>query len=383
MDRVVLRTEQECEDFIRGLCFLATGGGGDPRMALKILLDALQADREIAWVDANSLPDDAWTVMTCGIGGRDDQGGTAEELAALGCFEDKYDELGATVAAVRALEGSERTKVAAIVPGETGALAVSVALAVGLDLGVPVVDGDYAGGRAVPEVDQGIPEFRGVPFWPMAFVTRWGDVILVKDTVSMAMADRISRMLTLASFGCVGACWDLLQVKDAKGLIAGGTLSKALQLGKKIRQAREQGADPVTEAVAAVDGWLLFEGEITAAEVEDEQSFAFGLGTHTLKGLGDYAGHEFRIWYKNEYHISWIDERPFVTSPDSMVIVDLETAEPALSFDFSVGDRVAVVGRRAWEGFRTQEGLEVFGPRHFGFDLDYVPIEDRVREFGI
>ena len=352
-------------------------------MALKMLLDALQAGREIAWVDANSLPDDAWTVMTCGIGGRDDQGGTAEELAALGCFEDKYDELGATVAAVRALEGSERTKVAAIVPGETGALAVSVALAVGLDLGVPVVDGDYAGGRAVPEVDQGIPEFRGVPFWPMAFVTRWGDVILVKDTVSMAMADRISRMLTLASFGCVGACWDLLQVKDAKGLIAGGTLSKALQLGKKIRQAREQGADPVTEAVAAVDGWLLFEGEITAAEVEDEQSFAFGLGTHTLKGLGDYAGHEFRIWYKNEYHISWIDERPFVTSPDSMVIVDLETAEPALSFDFSVGDRVAVVGRRAWEGFRTQEGLEVFGPRHFGFDLDYVPIEDRVREFGI
>ena len=383
MDRVVLRTEQECEDFIRGLCFLATGGGGDPRMALKILLDALQAGREIAWVDANSLPDDAWTVMTCGIGGRDDQGGTAEELAALGCFEDKYDELGATVAAVRALQDSERTKVEAIVPGETGALAVSVALAVGLELGVPVVDGDYAGGRAVPEVDQGIPEFRGVPFWPMALVTRWGDVILVKDTVSMAMADRISRMLTLASYGCVGACWDLLQVKDAKGLMAGGTLSKALQVGKEIRQARETGADPVAEAVAAVDGWLLFDGEITSTEVADEQSYAFGVGTHTLKGVGRYEGHEFRIWYKNEYHISWLDGKPFVTSPDSMVLVDLNTGEPALSFDFSVGDRVAVVGRRAWEGFRTQEGLEVFGPRHFGFDLDYVPIEDKVKEFGL
>jgi len=383
MDRVVLRTEQECEDFIRGLCFLATGGGGDPRMALKILLDALQAGREIAWVDANSLPDDAWTVMTCGVGGRDDQGGTAEELAALGCFEDKYDELGATVAAVRALQDSERTKVEAIVPGETGALAVSVALAVGLELGVPVVDGDYAGGRAVPEVDQGIPEFRGVPFWPMALVTRWGDVILVKDTVSMAMADRISRMLTLASYGCVGACWDLLQVKDAKGLMAGGTLSKALQVGKEIRQARETGADPVAEAVAAVDGWLLFDGEITSTEVADEQSYAFGVGTHTLKGVGRYEGHEFRIWYKNEYHISWLDGKPFVTSPDSMVLVDLNTGEPALSFDFSVGDRVAVVGRRAWEGFRTQEGLEVFGPRHFGFDLDYVPIEDKVKEFGL
>jgi DUF917 family protein len=39
------------------------------------------------------------------------------------------------------------------------------------------------------------------------------------------------------------------QVKDAKGLIAGGTFSRASQLGKKIRQAREKGADPVAEAV--------------------------------------------------------------------------------------------------------------------------------------
>ena len=44
---------------------------------------------------------------------------------------------------------------------------------------------------------------------------------------------------------------------------------------------------------------------------------------------------------------------------------------------------MAVVGRRAWEGFRSQEGLDVFGPRHFGFDLDYVPIEDKIEELGL
>jgi hypothetical protein len=154
-------------------------------------------------------------------------------------------------------------------------------------------------------------------------------------------------------------------------------------LGKVIREAREKGADPVAEAVKAVDGWLLFEGEITATEISDEQSYAFGVGTHELEGLGSFEGHTFKVWYKNEYHVSWLDGNPFVSSPDSMVIVDLETGEPALSFDFSVGDRVAVVGRRAWEGFRSQEGLEVFGPRHFGFDLDYVPIEDKIEELGL
>jgi DUF917 family protein len=381
MDPVVLRTQQECEDFVRGLCFRATGGGGDPTMALKILLDELQAGREIAWADANSLPDSAWTVMTCGIGGRLDHGGTAEELAVLGCHQDKYDEMGATVAAVRALQESEGVGVEAIVPGETGALAVSIAIAVGLELGVPVVDGDYAGGRAVPEVDQGIPEFRGVPFCPMALVTRWGDVMIVKEAVSLAMADRISRMMTLASYGAVGACWDLLPMKEARGLLAAGTLSRALRLGEVIREAREKGADPVEAAVNAVDGWLLFEGEITATEVADEQAYAFGIGTHELQGIGDFAGRRFKIWYKNEYHVSWLDGKPFVTSPDSMVMVDLKTAEPALSFDFSVGDQVAVVGQKAWEGFRAPAGLEVFGPRHFGFDLEYAPIEDRVKQF--
>jgi DUF917 family protein len=383
MGSAALRTEQECQDFIRGLCFEATGGGGDPQLALEILLDRVKAGQPIGWVDADDLPDDAWTIMTCGIGGRLDQGGTARELAALGCIEERYDELAATAAAVRALQESEGVGVGAIVPGETGALAVAVAIAVGVELGVPVVDGDYAGGRAVPEVDQGIPEFRGVPFCPMALVTRWGDVVIVKGAVSIAMADRIARMSTLASYGAVGACWDLFPMSRARDLLVPGTLSKALDIGRAIRQARDEGADPVARSVKEVDGWLLFEGEVIGSELADDQSYAFGIGMHILSGLDKFDGHQFRIWYKNEYHMSWLDGKPFVSSPDCLAMVYLTTGEPALSFDFSSGDRVAVVGRKAWPGYRADEGLRVFGPRHFGFDVDYVPIEDRVKECSI
>jgi len=217
----------------------------------------------------------------------------------------------------------------------------------------------------------------------MSFVTRWGDVVILKDTVSTAMADRIGRMITLASYAGIGFSWYLLQVKDAKGVAALDTLSKALHVGRVIREAREKGVDPVAEATSAVDGWLLFEGELTATEVADEQSYAFGLGTHRLKGLGSHEGHTFSIWYKNEYHVSWMDDKPFVASPDSMIIVDFETGEPAISYDFSVGDHVAVIGRRAHEAHSTKEGIEALGPRHFGFDIDYVPIEERVKGFGL
>jgi len=30
--------------------------------------------------------------------------------------------------------------------------------------------------------------------------------------------------------------------------------------------------------------------------------------------------------------------------------------------------------------FRTEAGLKLAGPEHFGFDIDYVPIEDLISE---
>jgi DUF917 family protein len=61
-----------------------------------------------------------------------------------------------------------------------------------------------------------------------------------------------------------------------------------------------------------------------------------------------------------------------------MIIVQRDTGEPAISYDFSVGDHVAVIGRKAHQAHRSQEGVRALGPRHFGFDLDYVAIEERL-----
>jgi DUF917 family protein len=383
MGDVILHTHQECEDLVRGLCFRGTGGGGSPARGLQLLDHQLELGRDIRWVDLGSLPDTAWTVTVAGMGGRTGHGGSEEELAALGCSKEKHDALGLAVAAVRALEESEGVKVEAIVPGETGGSAVPSAIAAALEFGVPVVDGDYAGGRAIPEVPQALPELAGVPVYPMSFVTRWGDVVILKDTVSSAMADRIGRMITVASYGAVGFSWYLMQAKQVRGVVAMDTLSKALHVGRTIREAREKGSDPVIEAAHAVGGWVLFEGQITDTEIADEESFAFGMGIHKMKGLGHQEGHTLNIWYKNEYHVSWLDDKPFVTSPDCMIIVSRHTGEPAISYDFHVGDEVSLIGRQAHEAHRTEKGIRALGPRHFGFDIDYVPIEQRVKEFSL
>jgi len=97
--------------------------------------------------------------------------------------------------------------------------------------------------------------------------------------------------------------------------------------------------------------------------------------------LGEYEGQSFSIWYKNENHISWLNGEPFVTSPDCIAVVDLETGEALTNSVIASGQKVAVIGVKTLDpAYRTEKGLEILGPRHFGFDIDYVPIEERVRE---
>ena len=43
------------------------------------------------------------------------------------------------------------------------------------------------------------------------------------------------------------------------------------------------------------------------------------------------------------------------------------------------GKRVLVVGLKCFERWRTEEGLALVGPRYFGLDTDYIPLEERCR----
>ena len=62
--------------------------------------------------------------------------------------------------------------------------------------------------------------------------------------------------------------------------------------------------------------------------------------------------------------------------PDRVAVVDRETAEPITTEGLRYGQRVKVVGTSAAPNMRTPEALAVFGPRAFGIDHDFVPIEE-------
>ncbi|MDH7484765.1 MAG: DUF917 domain-containing protein [Anaerolineae bacterium] len=374
MPRGALQNRQDCEDFIRGCLFMGTGGGGGIEWGMEMLTAALDEGLSIEWVDVSEIPDDAWTCTPYGMGSiAPPSAETLAQIERLGLV----DRLGhrAMEVAVQELGRYAGVEIGAIVPSELGAGNTPAPLITGVRLGIPVVDGDYAG-RAIPEEMQGMPYLYGKNSFPLASVDRWGNVVILKEACSPHMLERIGKMLAVAAFGTCTIAATLLSGREMKEIIVPGTLTRCLHLGRAIRQARERGDDPVQAAIEHTGGWLLFEGEVTGKEWEDREGYM--IGTTHIKGTGRFAGHGLDVWFKNENHVSWLDGQPYVCSPDLVTIVDQETGEGFTNTVIDAGHRVAVIGIKGLEAFRSERGLAAAGPRYFGFGVDYVPIEEIV-----
>jgi DUF917 family protein len=366
---------QDCEDLISGCLFMGTGGGGSAEDGMEALIVALEDGLEIVWVDVDDIPDDAWTVTSYGMGTiAPASAETQSEIARLGLV----DRLGhrSMEAAVREMEEYAQVKIGALVSVELGPASTAVALVTGARLGIPVVDGDYAG-RAVPEEMQGTAYLYDKAGWPFTSVDRWGNVCMVKKACGFHMMERVGKMLSVAAYGECDLAAYLLAGREMKEIVVRDSLTRSLELGRTIRQARERAEDPVVASLNFTAGWLLFEGRVVKKEWEDREGYMFG--TTQINGRGGFRGHTLEVWFKNENQVSWLDGEPLVTSPDLVVIVDRKTGEGITNTLVDAGREVAVIGVKGLEAFRSERGLEGAGPRHFGFDIDYVPIEKRMK----
>jgi DUF917 family protein len=373
-----LENLQDCDDFVHGCLFMATGGGGSVEWGMSMLKAALDEGIKLEWVDVDDIPDDAMTVTPYGMGSTAPLSQeTIDEIERVG-LEDRFGHRSMEEA-IRELGEYLGKPIGCLVAGELGAGNTAAPLVTGARMGIPVVDGDYSG-RSIPEEMQGTPFLYGKQSWPFASVDNWGNVAIVKYTVNPHMLERIGKMLGVAAYGMTTMASTPLPGAEMKEILVAGTLTKCLALGRVIRQAREAGHDPIDAALDATGGWRLFEGAVTGKEWEDRGGYMFGT-THIL-GTGDYEGQTLDVWFKNENHVTWLNGKPWICSPD-IVTLAFADGEGTSNTLLKAGDQVIAVGIKGLEAFRTEFGLnEAAGPRYFGFDIDYVPIEELVEGRG-
>jgi hypothetical protein len=185
-------------------------------------------------------------------------------------------------------------------------------------------------------------------------------------------------MAVLSGGGCL-TMGSPIRGKDLKDSIVRNSVSGSIKLGRSIKEANIKGKDPVDAAVKALGGLLLFRGKVTYFKREERGGFMWG--EHRYEGTGDYAKQKFRVWYKNENQVSWLNDEPYVTCPDLLCVLDAKTGDGLSNWgmDFAEGREVAVVGYKIDPLWRTEKGLRIFNPTHFGYDIKYRPIEKVVK----
>jgi DUF917 family protein len=368
-----IRNDQEIDDLVRGATFLGTGGGGSPEEGGRLLRRELAEGHKIGWVDKGSVLDDEWTACVSFMGNRAPL--TAEERRKrkdLGLDEWKFE--NNLVEAVRGLQEYLGVRVHVIVSPELGGSNTPGPLATGARLGIPVVDGDYAG-RALPEIAQMTPCVLGKPILPIVSVDKWGNSTIIKEAVNYELAERIGKMLAMAAFGNTGLAFPL-KGSVMKEVIIPGTLSQCYNIGKAMREIRNESKHPVDDIVDLCKGWLLFVGKVMGKEWEVMDGYY--CGAHLIEGTNRFQGHQFKIWFKNENHVTWLDDQIHVTSPDLIIQIDPGTCEPIPNHELQEGQPIAIIGMKSRELYRTPRGIDLVGPKRYGFHLDYVPIEERL-----
>ena len=367
-------SKQDIEDFLAGAEILGTGGGGGIEWARGMLEYIDEHDKKIRLIDPCDVPDDALVAGAAGVGGGVTKEVRDKILKKFGTMPSMKDFMKTSMLAEKMLSGYLGESISAYLAFELGCGNTVLPACIAAMNEKPVVDGD-CNGRAVPEIELCTLNVKGIPFTPISIVTPWMETMIVKRVVDYSRAEDLCRYIAVASGGSCMTMGAPIRGKELPDSIVKNTISGSINLGKAIREAKDKGEDPVEAAVESVDGYLLFRGKVSNFEREERGGFMWG--EHRYDGVDDYARQKLRIWYKNENMISWLDDEPYVTCPDFLCVLDAESGRGLSNWgtDFAEGREVGVIGVRTDDIWRSPEGLEIFNPRHFGFDYEFSPIE--------
>jgi len=363
-------TEQEMVDMMVGSSIQATRSSNSATL-IKRVRDAVAEGRRFTMMAVEDVPDDWTVVIPSAIGG----GGAWEhvreraERQKLPLVEEPM------LKAIEALSRHVGKRFQAVVRTEAAGSTLTAFLMASA-LGVPVVDACVTG-RAVPEMQQSVPYINGLSATPAAMVTRWGDTLLIDRAVDDYRVEDLGRAVAVASGGSVQMANSPLSGAQLKRGVIRGSVSEAILYGRTVREAREQGHDPIGALLKVSNGHALFRGVVTRADMKGDRGFTWW--DVELAGVQQYAGHVYKVFVKNENILAWLDGRPDAMSPDLICNLDPKTGDAVPSQGlggYQLNTEVVMVGIPASPLWRTPKGIEVLGPRHFGFDLDYVPLED-------
>lgn len=355
--------KQEIEDIAIGAALLGTGGGGDPYIGKLMALQAIEEYGEVTLLDVDEVPDDALIVP-------------ASMMGAPTVMLEKIPSGEEAIEAFQLLEKYLGKKIYATFPIEAGGVNSMIPFALAARLGLPVIDADGMG-RAFPELQMVTFYLDGIPATPGVFADEKGNTALL-STINNVWTERIARAATIEMGGSTMVAMYSMTGKKLKESGIKNILKLEEEIGKAIRFAKQNNVNPINEVLNKVGGFELFRGKVSDINRKTETGFA--RGTATFDGLNEFKGETLKLSFQNEHLLARTEQRLLCVTPDLIAVLDAETGLPITTEGIRYGARCVVIGIPCNPKWRTEKGIETVGPRYFGYDVDYVPVEELMKK---
>ncbi len=353
--------ETALDELALGAAVLGTGGGGDPYIGKIMSRQAIRDYGPVQLIELDEM----------------DDGDLVVPSAMMGAPTVMVEKMPNGDEVVRAFETIGRylnRPIKATMSIEAGGLNSVVPIYLAARLQIPLVDCDGMG-RAFPELQMVTHTLFGKSATPMAMSDERGNTILL-ETIDNRWTETFARSITVDMGATALISLYAATVAELRECAIHGTMSRAREIGRIIMNARRQEANPVETVREALAGYLVFEGKVSDVERRTEGGFA--RGDAYIEGVADFQGQQLRLSFQNEHLAARIDGEFVVTVPDLIAVLDLETGEPITTEGLRYGFRVAVIAFPCAPQWRTPAGIELVGPRYFGYEVDYQPVEERL-----
>ena len=214
----------------------------------------------------------------------------------------------------------------------------------------------------------------------MAYIDEKGNAGIL-STVTNKWTEDIARAATMVCGGTLTIALFCMDDRTLKDFGVHGIVTRSEQLGRAIRCAKDEAAAAGMTPRAVLPQR---HGRSQAVQGQDRRRAARNARGVQLRPCGPRgesattaaraptSSSKTRISAARWTATSWPPR------PTSSAWWTPRRSRPSPPMRLKYGKRVMVVGLECFDMWRTPAGIDLVGPRYFGIDADYVPVEERV-----
>jgi len=341
---------------------LSSGGGGDTKNFETILEDIIKKKGKIQLVNVDDIFDNSYY---CSNG-----------MMGISNVIDSYEFTGSNgVDTIKRMEDVEECKISGIYPYEGAGINLLYPIITAKLMDLPIIDGDIMG-RCFTQLQMTTLELNNISISPFILKDTMNIMHVFNGKSTREIESEIRKVLSrIDDLGFFAS--GIEKGEMLKKLLIPGTISFAKNIGDAFNNSsyEEIIEDIENAAENAPYGKVvkLFKARVISVE---EAKFNKEWTRFSLIGIEENKKGIFSILAKDQFLLTYNNQKISCTSPDIIAAIDLETLKPVTFLKLKKDMEVGVFALEVPDTHKTENGINLMGLQAFGYKLPYKSIKE-------